>query len=124
MKASPPDVVKKVEAGLLLAFYGALLTPGQQEVMRLYCDEDLSLSEIAQQLGVTRQSICDTVVRAVGRLNEYEQALGLNRRFRRMEGTLGACARALDKVAPSADTKAHLENAKRLLEQALSEEEQ
>ena len=58
------DVEARVELNTLLDFYGPLLTEHRREVLRLYCEEDLSLAEIAEQLGITRQGVRDTVKRA------------------------------------------------------------
>ena len=50
---------KRVEYGWLLDFYGALLTEHRLRVMRMYLEEDLSLQEIADAMGITRQGVHD-----------------------------------------------------------------
>ncbi len=62
---------------LLYDFYGKLLTPKQQEVMRLYYEEDLSLGEIAEELKITRQAVYDILKRSEQALEKYERKLGL-----------------------------------------------
>jgi uncharacterized protein len=62
---------------LLSDFYGSLLTTRQQEVMRLYHEENLSLSEIAEEFGISRQGVHDTLKNAEHALLEYEDKLGL-----------------------------------------------
>jgi uncharacterized protein len=62
---------------LLNDFYGSLLTTRQQEVMRLYHEENLSLSEIAEEFGISRQGVHDTLKNAEHALLEYEDKLGL-----------------------------------------------
>lgn len=62
---------------LLNDFYGSLLTSRQQEVMRLYHEENLSLSEIAEEFGISRQGVHDTLKNAEHALLEYEEKLGL-----------------------------------------------
>jgi hypothetical protein len=62
---------------LLNDFYGSLLTSRQQEVMRLYHEENLSLSEIADEFGITRQGVHDTLKNAEHALLDYEDKLGL-----------------------------------------------
>ena len=52
---------KRIETAWLLDFYGPLLTQRQQEMLRLYCDEDLSMAEIAEQEAISRQGVHDTV---------------------------------------------------------------
>jgi predicted DNA-binding protein YlxM (UPF0122 family) len=62
---------------LLNDFYGSLLTSRQQEVMRLYHEENLSLSEIAEEFGISRQGVHDTLKNAEHAILEYEDKLGL-----------------------------------------------
>lgn len=62
---------------LLNDFYGSLLTAKQQEVLRLYHEENLSLSEIAEEFGISRQGVHDTLKNAEHALTEYEDKLGL-----------------------------------------------
>ena len=66
---------KKVEASLLNGYYGPLLTENQSEMLKLYCDEDYSLTEIAQQYAVSRQSVYDTLNRAILTLSAAEEKL-------------------------------------------------
>ena len=66
---------KKVEAALLNGYYGPLLTENQSEMLKLYCDEDYSLTEIAQQYSVSRQSVYDTLNRAILTLSATEEKL-------------------------------------------------
>ncbi len=65
--------------------YGALLTPRQQELLRRYYQEDLSLGEIAEQMHVSRQAVHDALRRAQTSLEKFEAALGLVTRARRTE---------------------------------------
>lgn len=77
---SPASIVQKldksVEIGMLNAFYGGLLTDKQREVLRLHYDEDLSLGEIAEQYGVSRQNVHELITRSAQKLQRYERALG------------------------------------------------
>ena len=82
------DLNKKVDLAWLTAFYGGLLTPRQRQVLALHCEEDLSLGEIAEEIGITRQAAHDTITRAAAKLYEMEDALGVATRFRRMESGL------------------------------------
>ena len=63
--------------GRLYVAYKSLLTEKQDRVMSLYCDEDLTLSEIGELLGVSRQAVFDQLKRVEARLEEYESKLGL-----------------------------------------------
>ena len=66
------DMESRVELNYLLDFYGPLLTAHRQEVMRLYCEEDLSQQEIAEQLSITRQGVFDAIARSKRQLMDYE----------------------------------------------------
>jgi len=66
---------------LLYDFYGELLTARQKDVMKLYHEENLSLSEIADEFGISRQGVHDALKNAEKSLLEYEEKLGLIRRF-------------------------------------------
>ena len=65
------------KASLLYDFYGALLTEKQRQVMALYHEENLSLSEIAQEFGISRQAVHDTLKKAEQALEDYENKLNL-----------------------------------------------
>ena len=86
---------KSYEMVLLFDFYGGALTQKQQELFDLYYNEDLSLGEIAENEGITRQGVRDAVLRAETVLTELEQSLGLVKRYgrveRQAEGMLEAC---------------------------------
>lgn len=77
--------MKIVEVSMLFDFYGDILTEKQQDVIRLYYDEDLSLSEIAENSGITRQGVRDSLKRAETQLLEMEEKLGLVIRFYEMQ---------------------------------------
>ena len=67
----------KTEISLLYDFYGELLNPSQQQVVELYVNEDLSLSEVADILHISRQGVRDSLNRAEKKLRGYESKLGL-----------------------------------------------
>lgn len=73
---------------LLFDFYGDVLTERQKEFYDLYYNEDLSLSEIAENNGITRQGVRDVIVRAEGILTDLEDKTGLIRRFHAMQKQL------------------------------------
>ena len=82
MKATP------LEMSLLFDFYGETLTEKQRELFDLYYNEDLSLSEIAEHAGITRQGVRDSIKRGEAQLLEMEQRLGLMARIRSLEEAL------------------------------------
>ena len=71
----------RVMQSLLLDFYGELLTDKQRECCELHFNEDLSLAEIAEQVGISRQGVWDNIRRAEAALQEIEEKTGLIRRF-------------------------------------------
>ena len=81
-------MAKDLSVSMLYDFYGDLLTEKQQEVIELYYNEDLSLSEIASHSGITRQGVRDSIKRAEFQLAEFEEQLGLANRFEEIKGTL------------------------------------
>ena len=72
---------KFVEQGYLYDFYGELLTSRQQQVYTNVVLEDYSLSEVAQDLGISRQGVHDMIRRCDKALEEYEEKLHLVSRF-------------------------------------------
>lgn len=73
---------------LLYDFYGDVLTERQKEFYDLYYNEDLSLAEIAENNGITRQGVRDVIVRAEGILTDLEDKTGLIKRFHAMRKQL------------------------------------
>lgn len=106
---------KSVEIGTLCAFYGGLLTQRQLEALRLHYEEDYTLGEIAEQMGVTRQNVHELITRSVQKLRRYEDALGL---AARAEDT----ARALRK-AQALLAQGSLNEANRILETIIRQQE-
>ncbi len=84
--------VSRRTQSMLLDFYGELLTDKQRECCDLHYNEDLSLSEIAEQLGISRQGVWDNIRRGEGAMQEIEEKTGLIRRFERTRHALGFIA--------------------------------
>ena len=72
---------RNVEIGLLFSIYRNMLTDRQAESIDLYYNEDLSLSEISEHMGITRQGVRDNIKRAESTLFDVEKRLGLAKRF-------------------------------------------
>ena len=70
---------------MLFDFYGEILTDRQKEFFDLYYNEDLSLAEIAENYGISRQGVRDVIVRAEAAMTELEDKTGLIRRFMQMQ---------------------------------------
>ena len=72
---------KIFEQAMLYDFYGELLKDNQKEVFENYVLDNLSLSEIAEERGISRQAVHDMIKRADRTLNEYEDKLHLVEKF-------------------------------------------
>ena len=72
---------KNVQIGLLFSFYRNMLTDRQTECIDLYYNEDLSLAEISEHLGITRQGVRDNIKRAEHIMYDTEERLGLVSKF-------------------------------------------
>ena len=96
---------KNLEIGYLLDFYGDILPERRRDILDLYYNDDLSLSEIAEQMGITRQAVRDSIKKTEQELFFYEEKLGLRRRFTeaetRVEKAISLCETAKDAL-PSA----------------------
>ena len=79
---------------MLFDFYGDILTERQRELFDLYYNEDLSLAEIAENCGISRQGVRDVIVRAEAAMNELEDKTGLLKRFMRMQDSVDAIVAA------------------------------
>ena len=77
-------MAKDLQISFLLDFYGEMLTEKQREMIEFYYNEDLSLAEIADDQGITRQGVRDSIKRAESQLLEMEERLGLAKRFLEM----------------------------------------
>ena len=77
-----------LQMSLLFDYYGELLSQKQRTCFDLYYNQDLSLSEIASELGVTRQGVHDLLSRAETALGEFERVTGCIARDRRTAGAL------------------------------------
>ena len=84
---------------LLFDFYGDLLTDRQKEFYDLYYNEDLSLAEIAENYGITRQGVRDVIVRAEAVLTELEDKTGIVKRFLRMKEQFARMEEAVAAIA-------------------------
>ena len=83
---------------MLFDFYGELLTERQKDFFDLYYNEDLSLSEIAENSGISRQGVRDVIVRAEGVMQEVEDKTGLIRRFLQMQTNISAIEEAVGEL--------------------------
>ena len=88
---------------MLFDFYGDLLTERQKEFYDLYYNEDLSLAEIAENYGISRQGVRDVIVRAEASMTEIEDKTHLIRRFYQMQKEIAAIEEAADRLLKAVD---------------------
>ncbi|MEF9972461.1 MAG: sigma factor-like helix-turn-helix DNA-binding protein [Clostridia bacterium] len=107
---------RRFEVGWLNDFYGPLLTKNRQEALRLYLEEDMSLGEIAEETGISRQGVHDALHKAEEQLDNYEAKLGLLDRYRKIQAAVDDCRAALERVVPERGSREALAQAAAALE--------
>ncbi len=90
---------KNLDITLLLDFYGDMLTDKQRSFISYYYNDDLSLSEIAADEGITRQGVRDAIKRAETQLVAMEERLGLVARFENMKIGLSEIIEYAEEIA-------------------------
>lgn len=96
---------KIVEQGMLYDFYGELLTAHQRQVYEDVVLNDMSLSEIAEELGISRQGVHDLIKRCDRILAEYEEKLKLVAKFRETRSRVEEIKRLAGAFQASGDKK-------------------
>lgn len=120
MGKSVPE--KTVKAVMLFDFFGDALAEKQREYFDLYYNDDLSLSEIAENYGVTRQCVYDALTRAYASLEELENRTGSVRRFEELrDGLAKACGLAERLARLVAEAEGEIARAARALTSQLAE---
>ena len=76
---------KNLEIGYLLDFYGDVLSERKRTVLDYYYNDDLSLAEIAEEIGISRQGVRELIKKAGEELTFYEEKLGLAKRFQQAQ---------------------------------------
>ncbi|MBE6682039.1 MAG: DNA-binding protein [Ruminococcaceae bacterium] len=79
---------KNLEISVLCDIYSALLPEKQKDALDYYYNEDLSLSEIAEHAGISRQGVRDQIKHAEAQLMEFENALHLYEKMQKTERLL------------------------------------
>jgi len=117
-------VEKFVRMAVLADVYGPLLTDNQRKVVNLHYGEDLSLGEIAEQFGITRAAVHDTLKRAQASLEAYEGVLGIVASDAETERLLREVLDILGTVGASGiddDSARAVENARSIVRRLLRE---
>ena len=95
---------KNLNIGYLLDFYGELLSERKRSVMDMYYNEDLSLAEIALEIGISRQGARDLIKKSEEELFFYEEKLGLAAKLKKVED----CASYLNNVSKEQELPANV----------------
>lgn len=90
---------KNLQISMLLDYYGMLLTEKQRSLMEYYYNDDLSLSEIAENEGITRQGVRDAIKRAETLLYDLESKLGLLQKQENMKIAIEEIRKATLEIA-------------------------
>lgn len=89
---------KKVEISMLCQIYGKLLTEKQLNIIDNYYNLDLSLSEIAENEGITRQAVRDIIKKGENKLFEFEEKLGIMKKEMKQEEKIANILSELTKI--------------------------
>ncbi len=96
---------KDMKVSLLLDFYGDILSERRREIMEMYYNEDMSLSEIAEIAGISRQGVRDSVKKSESELLRLEDSLGLIKRFTKLKGEIETIASDLTQFINESDNE-------------------
>ena len=110
---------KNLNLCVLYDFYGNMLTDKQREVFEMYYSEDLSLAEIAEQEGISRQGVHDNISRTETILLEMEKATGCVARAKLLRAAMNEINDAAEQLLRSSDLTVQ-RNAQRILTAAAS----
>ena len=96
---------KKVEVSMLCQIYGKMLTSKQYEMINDYYNNDLSLSEIAENNNITRQAVRDIIKKGENKLFELEEKLTFMERTLKQEKQLQEILEELSKIQDTSSDK-------------------
>ncbi len=112
---------KIVEQGLLYDFYGELLTRHQRRIYEGIVYDNLSLSEIAEEEGVSRQAVHDIVKRCDKALQGYEEKLKLVAKFESIKAKVARIDQLSEQCTDASDMAAYSAQVKKLSGEILEE---
>lgn len=96
---------KKVEISILCQIYGKLLTEKQYNFIDDYYNNDLSLSEIAENNGITRQAVRDNIKKGENKLFEYEEKLRIMKKTLFQEEKIAVILSEIKKIKEQSSDK-------------------
>lgn len=109
------NVEELVELSMLYDFYGALLKENKRRIFESYVMDDYSLGEIADEVGMSRQGVHDTIKRCTRELRGFEEKLGLLRKFKEQKDAIEEVGGLFERLKPYVpeDMRTEFENAYR-----------
>ena len=111
---------KNVEISLLLSFYKNILTERQADTVDLYYNDDLSLSEVGAELGISRQGVRDNLKRSEAILYDVESKLGLVERFLGIKSKLSEIDDIIAEIEKAPEARLLSDNMKRQINRILT----
>ena len=69
------NLEERVQIAILTKYYGALLTDRQKDILSMYVDNNLSLAEVSEELGISRQAVKDAIDNSLLTLKQTEERL-------------------------------------------------
>jgi predicted DNA-binding protein YlxM (UPF0122 family) len=90
--------MKDLRMSYLLDFYGEVLTEKQRDMMQQYFNMDLSLSEIAENFGITRQGVRDAIKRGEFVLTQLESQIGFAKKYKNIVEDVGKIKSIAQKI--------------------------
>lgn len=88
---------KNLEINYLLDFYGDVLSDRKRNVLEMYYNDDYSLSEIADDIGISRQGVRDIIKKSEEELIYLEEKLGLYKKFRDIQKSANELIESIEK---------------------------
>ena len=111
---------KNVEISLLLSFYKNILTERQADTVDLYYNDDLSLSEVGAELGISRQGVRDNLKRSEAILYDVESKLGLVERFLGIKSKLSEIDDIISEIEKAPEARLLSDNIKHKINRILT----
>lgn len=113
------NMSKNLNMSVLMDFYGQLLTDKQRESLEFYYNDDLSLGEIADELEISRQGVRDFIKRGEKQLTEFEEKLGLAKRFEDIKENINEINGLTDKIEKQTGSMPELDSLKAMTAQVM-----
>ncbi len=104
---------------VLFDYYSELLTERQRDIFEMYVNKNLSLSEIAENLGISRQGVRDGLVKAEKALIEYEEKLSIHKKNQKLSGLLEDLKNLVSDTEMSEQKREEIQNLTNLIDELI-----